>query len=398
MLNIAELSGINADGVTDDYATIMTALDNAAASISSGRSVAVNWGDKTYKLSQGLPIVANMAWFAPCRRGTVLKVSGSLPGIYSATYASGVFSDNFDATVTQVADKTRSCHNSEISGITVDHIGAISGNMPSGVACKASIQLVGFFDGLLDNVRAENNCQGKDGFFARMSWRIKGKNLLSGRGNVVTGGRGIHIGDQCHNFYLENPGGLGGFEYAVAIDAGSDKINGGTIVNINAETADCGLLVAGSGINVVGGYIENCKTDLALGVISGAKAYKPHIVGVFHGTSAASEYFCRLNNVSQFWLDPVFQDNASYSIGRFKFEAQADANYCFYRNERFLIGDVDLLPGTTNAAVHVYSPYSALALNRKGANNAGDMMNFFLDGVEEAYIPVSTTGASILNK
>lgn len=398
MLNIAELPGIHADGVTDDYATIMTALDNAAASIVGGRSVAVNWGDKTYKLSQGLPIVANMAWFAPCRRGAVLKVSGSLPGIYSATYASGVFADNFDAAVTQVADKTRSCHNSEITGLSVDHIGAIGGNMPSGVASRASIQLVGFFDGLLDNVRADNNCQGMDGFFTRMSWRIKGKNLISGRGNAVTGGRGIHIGDQCHNFYLENPGGLGCFAEAIAIDAGSDKINGGTIINPNAETADVGLLIAGTAINVVGGYIENNKTDIALGAINGARAYKPRIVGSFHGTGAASEYFCRLNNVSQFWLDPVFQDNASYSIGRFKIESQADLNYCFYRDERFVIGDVYLLPSATNAAVHIYNPYSALALNRKGANNAGDLLNFFLNGVEEAYIPVSTTGASIVNK
>lgn len=398
MLNIAELPGIHADGVTDDYATIMTALDNAAASSASGRSVAINVGDKAYYSSQGLPITANMAWFSPCRRGAVLKVAGSKPGIWSATYANGVFTDNFAASVTDIANKTKSCHNSSIVGISVDHVGTIGGNMPSGVASRASIQLVGFFDGLLDNVRADNNCQGMDGIYARLSWRIKGKNLISGRGNAVTGGRGIHIGDQCHNFYLENPGGLGGFEYAVAIDAGSDKINGGTIVNINAETADCGLLVAGSGINVVGGYIENCKTDLALGIINGAKAYKPRIVGVFHGTSSASEYFCRLNNVSQFWLDPVFQDSASYSISRFKAEAQADVNYCFYRDERFVIGDVDLLPSATNAAVHIYNQYSTMALNRKGANNAGDLLNFFLNGVEEAYIPVSATGASIVNK
>jgi len=319
-LNILRYGADPTGGASSDTA-IRNAIKVARAkrAATSQTAVEVFWPDGMYTGTQGIPLVTGVVHRCSSQRSATYLCTGSGAGVYTATYSSGTFTDNLDATIGQVQSGAKEVANAGLINLFIDHTGSITGNAPSGAAWAACVQIVGAPAVLLDKITVAHTTNSKDGISLYYSWRANIIRPWTPRQSGRTGGTAILLQGETNSVQVDQPFVHGAWSYG--IDCG---VNSATIVEPNIEFCTVGVRLTGVAPRLIGGYYEGNGTDIRLGIASSpvnrAFVQRPWCNG------ASSTYAIDiLASVDSEIIDPYF--TGTYSTSKFRTTAASTENY-----------------------------------------------------------------------
>jgi hypothetical protein len=283
-------------------------------------TVEVYFPDGVYLCSDGVPIVTGVVYRCDARWSAACLVSGTGVSAYTATYGGGSFSDNLDATITQIQDGTRSVENCSIVNMFFEKVTAVTGNAPSGAAWEAGVQIVGAPSILIDSIYASTETNNIHGLSLKFCWRAKVLEIWVPRGNAFTGGSGLRIEDETNSSYVEAPFAFGPWDYGV--DAGSNSV---TIVEPNCEFCDVGARLFGTATRLMGGYYEGNNIEIQLGIVGSPVNRALVMVPWLNGAGGAQYGIDILAATNSRIVTPFF--TGSYAVSQFKTTAASTENY-----------------------------------------------------------------------
>jgi len=318
--------GAVADAVTDDHTAIMDTIKEAidVRATRGVPTIGIYFPPGKYAVEDGLPIVSGLIFYCTNRWESQILCRSSTPtaGFYTATHASGVFTDTLDATLSEVMLGTKEVSNAGITNLVVEHNGGMTGTSGSGVDWDSVIQIVGAPNIQLIDVQCESHQDDINGMSLKYCWRANVDGFLAPRSGATTGGRGLDIGSQCNASKITRAVTVGKFDYGIAI-SGVEEL---TIDTPNCElTLIAGLAIAGNGIKVVGGYYEGNTIDIQLGFL-GSNANGCEIQGTWHNGNGYADYAIDLNEAINNLVRPRYFTGA-YIYSHFRSNSNKSQNY-----------------------------------------------------------------------
>lgn len=249
-------------------------------------SFTVEFKRPVYNITTGLKFVKGLRVKGD-RNSTLIIQTGSQPAMYSATYTSGVYVDNLDASLGDAAG-AKEVNNASIDSIHFSHEGTISGNSPdSATPFTAVVQLVGAYGGLFDNIRISSQTNNMHGLHLKYCWQAKVENFYASRGGAYSGGAALFLDSECNAVLVDHPYAYGAWGEGLR----STNPYSVTVLEPNMENCILGIYMAGVKPRILGGYFEGNTTHIRLGT-AGATLAQGAVVQVpyLNAGSSASEY------------------------------------------------------------------------------------------------------------